>query len=82
MKKLLLLLSIIILTSCTRESINEECNCTKETFERTPYICYDDVTNLPETCYSIISISIEDTYCREQGTYPTQNGNYYIINCD
>lgn len=82
MKKLLLLLSIILLSSCSKENINEDCNCTKENFQRTAYICYDPVTNLPETCYSIISVSIEDTYCRDAGTYPTQNGNYYIINCN
>ena len=84
MKKILLLLSIIALTSCSKEDIaSEDCNCQRDIYERTSTIIYTNGS--PHLTFDFEYLYSESVECQEPVNDWQDLGNdnlVYKITCD
>ena len=82
MKKLITLITILTLIGCEKESINEGCECSKETYELVSWITTDSNGNLHLNSRFDLLYN-EPVLCQDEVTQYTPIGElYFKVNCN
>ena len=82
MRKLKLILISLLITSCSKEDLSDECNCIKETYKYNQTVVTGS-NGLPRLQYTRVMLSTESVSCQdEQDQVEQGNGILFDIICE
>ena len=77
----ILLFSAFVL-SCSAESVDEDCECVKETYEIEQFVCYGQ-SGLPQLCFDRVVIDSESVNCHDEyDNVENANGTFTRVVCN
>lgn len=79
--KILIIALTVALSSCSKDNIDDDCNCNKYTYETQSSVVIG-TNGLPQTVYNTVLISNEVVVCQEEGRTDLPNNMYYVIDCE